>query len=151
MAGSVVAQGQRGTRQACANVAATEQQIESLAEAVDFLVDLIFSRRGSWERRFAEGRAVFARKLIERDDSGRCRQEIDKKRRHRKAKWRLRDKFLLDLKTEYTNIVSTVLQIMLCRPTGQKSPQKEHNRPMPILTESWKRRERTFSATASAA
>jgi predicted HAD superfamily Cof-like phosphohydrolase len=58
MAGSVVAQGQRGTRQACANVAATEQQIESLAEAVDFLVDLIFSGRGSWQRRFAEGRTV---------------------------------------------------------------------------------------------
>jgi hypothetical protein len=41
MAGSVVAQGQRGTRQACANVATAEQQIESLAEAVDFLVDLL--------------------------------------------------------------------------------------------------------------
>jgi predicted HAD superfamily Cof-like phosphohydrolase len=54
MAGSVVAQGQRGTRQACANVATAEQQIESLAEAVDFLIDLIFSRRGSWKRRFVE-------------------------------------------------------------------------------------------------
>jgi hypothetical protein len=41
MAGSVVAQGQRGTRQACANVATAEQQIESLAEVVDFLVDLL--------------------------------------------------------------------------------------------------------------
>jgi len=41
MAGSVVAQGQRGTRRAFANFAAAEQQIESIAEAVDFLVDLI--------------------------------------------------------------------------------------------------------------
>ncbi len=43
MAGSVVAQGQRGTRRACANFAAAEQQIESIAEAVDFLVDLILA------------------------------------------------------------------------------------------------------------
>ena len=41
MAGSVVAHGQRGTRRVCVNVAAAEQQIESLAEAVDFLVDLL--------------------------------------------------------------------------------------------------------------
>ncbi len=40
MAGSVVAQGQRGTRRACAIVAAGEQQIESRADSVDFLVDL---------------------------------------------------------------------------------------------------------------
>jgi hypothetical protein len=38
MAGSVVAQGQRGTRRACAIVAAGEQQIESLAEFIDFFV-----------------------------------------------------------------------------------------------------------------
>jgi len=71
MAGSVVAQGQRCTRRACANVAAVEQQIESIAEAVDFLVD-----------------------LIERDDSGRRGQEVNRERRQRKAKRRLRDKIL---------------------------------------------------------
>jgi hypothetical protein len=71
MAGSVVAQGQRGTRRACANVAAAEQQIESIPEAVDFLVD-----------------------LIERDDSGRRGQEVDRERRHRKTKRRLRDKII---------------------------------------------------------
>jgi len=71
MAGSVAAQGQRGTRRACANVAAAEQQIESVAEAVDFLGD-----------------------LIERDDSGCRRQEVDRERRQRKAKRRLRDKML---------------------------------------------------------
>jgi hypothetical protein len=36
MAGSVVAQGQRGTFRACAIVAAAEQQIESLADAILF-------------------------------------------------------------------------------------------------------------------
>ena len=36
IAGSLVAQGQRGTRRACAIVAAGEQQIESLAESIDF-------------------------------------------------------------------------------------------------------------------
>jgi hypothetical protein len=35
-----VAQGQRGTRRACAIVTAAEQQIESLAESIDFLFDL---------------------------------------------------------------------------------------------------------------
>jgi hypothetical protein len=42
MAGSLVAQGQRGTRRACAIVAAGVQQIESLAESVEFLVDQPF-------------------------------------------------------------------------------------------------------------
>src|SRR5438067_1743825 len=45
MESSVVAQGQRGTRRACAIVAAAEQQIESLGEAVDFLVDLLSVER----------------------------------------------------------------------------------------------------------
>jgi hypothetical protein len=68
MAGSVVAQGQRGTRQVCANVAATEQQIESLAEAVDFLVDLIFSRRGQLETPIRRGAlAAFMLDAIEQE------------------------------------------------------------------------------------
>jgi hypothetical protein len=85
MAGSVVAQGQRGTRQACANVAAIEQQIESLAEAVDFLVDL-FSADVAAGNAICRGATFFPRKLIERDESGRCRQEVDKRRRHQKTK-----------------------------------------------------------------
>jgi hypothetical protein len=60
-------------------------------------------------------------------------------------------KFLVDMETIYTILVSTVYQIRLCQPPAQRSPQKERYQLTLILNESWRRRGHTSSATASGA